>query len=544
MSDQNHSCEFDAIEKNSESGIELSEKEEYAQLVYEGPTGETSVKNILRPTTLLGSAVGCNVRLLSSTVAPSHAVITYDDREFRIWDLRSTTGTFVNEQKVIHARLNHNDEIDIGKFKFRLDTNLSTRARKGFFIDDYRVLNILGTGGMGWLYAVEHHRTGQKLALKVLTRKGDRKGVNENELRVRFWFEGKAGKQAIHPNIVRALGYQCRGDVDYIVMDLIESITLQELIERDGKLDPRLACSVVSQVAHALEYIHEQGPIHRDIKPANVLIEKSGDVKLCDFGLVYLGDDPREERIAKQMAGDCLGTADFISPEQSYDSYNIDGRADLYSLGCTLYLALSGKMPFPGKTAREKLDGHRNHAPPALATLVSGLPEGLYQLVEKAMEKDPEKRFRSASEMIQALEPFLQKQPVQFDFDQLLKKRTEQARLRLLDPNRTHYLDRIPPNIVAGTLGMAVPEKKKPVTTEKKPPGDSSKNFTVVEPQNAMPETPFPPELHPTASLKTFLQIYKHSCKIGIRFLNLFGSKFKASFRKWKTPHRTSHFLD
>lgn len=466
------------------SSSEVSTSDDLAQLVFKSSDSKTMTKNVLRPTTLLGSATGCNVRLLSSSVAPSHAVITYDQKEFRIWDLRSTTGTFVNGQKVIHARLNDGDEIKIGRFEFKMETNLVNKGRKGFFIDDYRVLSILGTGGMGWLYAVENFKTGQRLALKVLTRKGDRRGVDDHELRLRFWFEGRAGRGADHPNIVKALGYQCRSDVDYIIMELVESITLQEWIERDKRIPYPIACSVVQQVAHALEHIHQQGPVHRDIKPANVLIEKTGDVKLCDFGLVYLGNDPKEDVIAKQMEGDCLGTADFISPEQSLDSYGVDGRADIYSLGCTFYLALSGKMPFEGKTAREKLDGHRNKMAPSIKGLVPNLPDGVIEILEKSMDKDPDKRFATAAEMAKALEPYAEKQDVEFDFQKLLTKRTVQARVRLTDKNRSHYLERIPPNIVMGTLGIT-PDKsaKKQDVVE----SDSSKVLAVMEDQGHAP---------------------------------------------------------
>lgn len=444
-----------------------------AELVYRCNQGKPVRKNILRTTTLIGSHDSCNLQLKASNIEPSHCVLTLDGRGFRIWDLRSRIGTVVNGLKVKSARLKDGDEIRIGSFVFTLETTLVDETRQGFFIDEYRVLGILGTGGMGWLYVVEDGRTQSRHALKVLTRRTATARVEQDELRTRFLFEGKAGNRLRNPHIVEVLDYQHRPDVEYLLMELFESINLQELVHRDGPLDPGLVCYIGFQAALALDHIHQNQLIHRDVKPANILVAADGHTKICDFGLVFVGDDPDELSLAAQMGNDCLGTADYISPEQSYDSYKIDHRADLYSLGCSLFFALTGDLPFAGASTREKINAHRSLPCRSITKLNPDVPEAVATIVERCMAKSPEDRFASGRELADALRPLASgEMHVEFDFEHLIKKRTNHASFRLADPKKKHYLQRIPANVASSLQAISSNDRM----------GD---DHTVLEPPQA-----------------------------------------------------------
>lgn len=434
------------------------EVRETAFLIHQTPRGEIVRKNVLRTTTLIGSHESCNLQLISSQVEPSHCVLTLDGRGFRIWDLRSRTGTFVNGIKIRSTRLHHGDELKIGSFTFKFETTVQDHSREGFFIDDYRVIGILGTGGMGWLYAVEDPRTQEKFALKVLMRRTNHPHVDQQELRTRFLLEGEAGGRHKHPNIINVLEYQYRSDVEYLLLELFESIDLQELIQRDGPLDPGFVCNIGLQAAKALHHIHQAGSVHRDVKPSNLLIGANGLVKVCDFGLVLLGNDPVEAELAEQMGKDCLGTADYIAPEQSYDSYSVDGRADLYGLGCALFLALTGKLPFPAENSSEKIRAHRKMPPPRITDLNPKVPAEIAAIVHRCMEKDPKDRYQSGKELATAFMPYARIKKVRINFQDLIAKRTHQASFRLADPRKKHYLQRIPANVASSLAAITSDE--------------------------------------------------------------------------------------
>ncbi len=439
-------------QSTSDNAASETERES-AWLVYRRGQQEIR-KNVLRTTTLIGGHSSSNLQLLSSQVSDVHCVLTLDGRGFRLWDMRSQTGTFVNGQRIRSARLKDGDLIRIGSFEFQLETSIRDHSREGFFIDEYRVLGILGTGGMGWLYVVEDPRTFRRFALKVLMRRANHPGVEQQELRTRFQLEGKAGKRLLHPHIVEILDYQLRPDVEYLLLELFESINLQELVQREGKLAPAVVCSIAAQSARALQHIHDVGSVHRDIKPSNILVGQDGYTKLCDFGLVFLGDDPIEAELAERMDGDCLGTADYIAPEQSYNSYAIDGRSDIYSLGCTMYLALTGRLPFLREKARDKIRAHRHDSPVPVKQLNPEVPADISAMVERCMRKDPAERYASAAELATQLEVFAEQRPVNFQFDKILALRTHQATFRLADPRKKHYLQRIPPNVASSLQNM------------------------------------------------------------------------------------------
>jgi len=313
--------------------------------------------------------------------------------------------------------------------RFQADRLLEGRHR-GFFIDRYKTLNILGTGGMGWLYLAEDCDTGNRVAVKMLPKKLEA----DSGMVARFQLEARAGMKLNHPNIVRTYSIDrtegVYGDVFFVVMELVTGISLEELIVLNGPVDWPQACDFIRQAAAGLQHAHDAGMVHRDVKPANLLVDTSGAVKIIDFGLSHV--DPDDEFSLAMIYGhDCLGTADYIAPEQTLDSLSVDGRADIYSLGCTTYATLTGKLPFPMKSTRDKLEAHRTRKPRPLAERCPETPPELIAIVEKMMAKRPENRFEQAHEVCRAMAPFAERRPAQFDFDDVLEKRAERARKRI-----------------------------------------------------------------------------------------------------------------
>lgn len=307
---------------------------------------------------------------------------------------------------------------------FQTERLLSGRFR-GFFVDRYKVCEILGAGGMGWLYSAIDQDSGQRVAIKVLSSNPHDAGVA-----VRFRLEGQAGLRLNHPNIVRTLRLDATDELQYIVMELLEGISLQELIDRQGPVPWQQACDMICQAAAGLQYAHDQGMVHRDVKPGNLLIDREGRVKVLDFGLALCDDQGQEFTMAMIFGQDKLGTADYVAPEQSLDSYRVDGRADIYSLGCTFYFILSGKVPFPLNSIGKKLDAHRRYKPRPLEELAPDVPPEVVEVVSKMMAKRPERRYASCTEVCRAVARHARRTSVEFDFPTIVKARAVQAERR------------------------------------------------------------------------------------------------------------------
>ncbi|MAT16217.1 MAG: hypothetical protein CMJ46_13215 [Planctomyces sp.] len=296
-----------------------------------------------------------------------------------------------------------------------------------FNIEHFQVQSLLDTGGMGWLYKGVDTRSGKPVALKLL----NRQSLSDNSLRTRFQLEAKAGLRIAHPNVIRTLELGENDKFDYLATELIEGINLSEYREISDKLPWQQACDFALQTASGLKAIHAAGLIHRDIKPSNLVIDDSGNVKILDFGLALVNEEEDEFTLAMIYGHDCVGTADYIAPEQSVDSFQVGPPADFYSLGCTLYLWLAGRVPFPVKPIREKLDGHRNQEPTPLEELTDDVPAAVIAIVRKLMHKDPAQRYQSADEIIQALQPFAVRQHCWFDYPAILMVRAAEARARI-----------------------------------------------------------------------------------------------------------------
>jgi len=322
--------------------------------------------------------------------------------------------------------------VDAGILTRYQANRLSEGRRRGLFIDDFKIIELLGCGGMGYLYRAEDLRTGWEVALKVLA---DRFRFDKGRL-TRFQLEAEAGLKLSHPNILRTKAIHRTDDIygaiHYMVMELVKGVSLRELLEiRRRTLYWRHSCDVICQAATGLHYVHQMGLVHRDIKPENLLIRSDGAVKVLDFGLAMIGGSDAEYSLATILGQNCLGTADYIAPEQSLDSLNVDCRADIYSLGYTFYFLVTGQVPFPVKATAEKLAGHRTGRPPDVRELNPKVPEQIAKIIKKMTAKHPEHRFQTADEVRQILAPLAQRKPIDFDFDAVLTKRATLAEQRL-----------------------------------------------------------------------------------------------------------------
>jgi serine/threonine protein kinase len=269
----------------------------------------------------------------------------------------------------------------------------------------YRLLERLGGGGTGVVYKARHSRLDRVVAIKVLSKHLKK----DPDALARFYREMKVIGKLDHPNIVRATDADEDAGFHYLVMELIEGHDLSSLVQHLGPLPVTDACHLAQQAARALDYIHQHGLVHRDIKPSNMMLLANGQLKLLDLGLSLLrGDIAQETNLT--TPGVLMGTCDYISPEQCSDSHHVDIRADLYSLGCTLYELLCGRAPFGGpeySTPLKKVLAHMRSPAPPITDLRPDLPAELVRIVERLLAKQPNDRFRTPAELIVALQPFV-----------------------------------------------------------------------------------------------------------------------------------------
>jgi serine/threonine protein kinase len=257
----------------------------------------------------------------------------------------------------------------------------------------YRVLRFIGHGGMGQVWLAEHLVMGRLVAIKLV--RSDL--TSRSELRERFQRELKSVARLHHPHIAIAYDAEEIGPSLFWVMEWIEGQSLAELL-RSGPLSIARACEIAIGIARGLEHSHRHGFVHRDVKPSNIMISSEGMAKLLDFGLVAAVDQSK----AITSHGMLMGTPDYIAPEQAEDPRDTTAKSDVYSLGCTLYHALSGHVPFEADSTLKKIDGHRFLTPPEII----GLPDGLRVVLNRMMAKAPSDRYATMSEVVRELLPF------------------------------------------------------------------------------------------------------------------------------------------
>jgi serine/threonine-protein kinase len=255
---------------------------------------------------------------------------------------------------------------------------------------DHEIVAIAGRGAMGVVYRARHPKLGRDVALKVIAPELS----EDREFRIRFRREYQAEASIRHPNVVRVYGAGAKDGRLYVTMQYIEGSDLASVLKRE-RLSPAAAARLIAQVADALDAAHARGIVHRDVKPANVLIEGEGDAMHCiltDFGLMKNVSSAAEPLT---RAGSFLGSCDYAAPEQLLGE-RIDARVDVYALGCMLYQAVTGVVPFPRPVSAATMLAHMDEAPPVVSEQNPDAPRALDDVVRTAMAKDPEERYPTA----------------------------------------------------------------------------------------------------------------------------------------------------
>ena len=273
---------------------------------------------------------------------------------------------------------------------------------KGFFLNKYKLLSLLGTGGMSSVFLGENVLMQKRVAIKVLPKHR----VEDSSYLERFINEARAAGRLTHPNIVHTYDIDNDGPNHYIVMEYVPGRNLQQVVKDDGPLSYKRAADYIAQAADGLSHAHEHKLVHRDVKPANFLLNEQNVVKLVDLGLAYFtsSEDPS---LTLQHEEHVLGTADYLAPEQAVCSHGVDARADIYALGCTFYFLLTGHPPFNEGTIHQRMVAHTVQQPPSIFEDRPDAPRSLVAICERMMAKKADDRYQSAVEVAHVLRDWL-----------------------------------------------------------------------------------------------------------------------------------------
>jgi serine/threonine protein kinase len=376
--------------------------------------------------------------------------------------------------------------ITLGELTHYQSEKLLAGKYRGLVVGDYHVLAPLGRGGMGTVYLAKSlanpawppYPLFPLVALKVLPPK---KAQAEAKTLLRFRREMELGKPLDHPNITRTLDAGEHHGVHFIAMEYVPGQTLRQVISKDGPLSAGAAARVFADVAAGLEHAHGKGLIHRDLKPSNIMVTEDGRAKLLDLGLAMLMDEalPEDPAIVGGE-GYILGTMDYIAPEQTTDATNVGPRSDVYSLGCSIYHTVCGMPPFPGGTAKQKMQWHRTESPPPPQSINPAVPPGFARIIEKCMEKNPADRPQSADALRAMLLPWASEGPSASVSPRSEHDVVSVVDSRQLDPS---LWDEIPVAELAEVEGVPVkkPRRRDPVyeLDEREPVHDFRKTVLI-----------------------------------------------------------------
>jgi serine/threonine protein kinase len=274
----------------------------------------------------------------------------------------------------------------------------------GLVLGPFHVLAPIGKGGMGQVYLGRDNRNGSLVAIKVLPPK---RAKAQERLVARFRREMEISQRVVHPHLTRTIDVGIHLGINYIAMEYIPGKNLHKLIGEQGPLKVPRAARMFAEAALGLDYAHRQGLIHRDLKPSNVMVMPDDHVKVLDLGLALIQGESDAERTVVGGQGYVVGTLDFLAPEQAEDALKVDPRSDIYSLGCTMYFALTGSPPFSGGNALQKMLRHRCDPPKPVCAINPSVPATFAVLLTRMLAKKPEMRFQTAGELREALLPWI-----------------------------------------------------------------------------------------------------------------------------------------
>lgn len=369
--------------------------------------------------TIIGRELTCNLVLEEPVLSRRHCSISKESQKYFLTDLNSKNGTYLNGSKVLKQNIEVGDIIRIGNTRLEFNMGEQEEVNKSEFtvkkhdverdsysdpligkkIKQYKIVEKIGEGGMGAVYKVWDEENEIWTAMKVMSKSA---AMEEDQVQ-RFKREFETGQELIHPNIVQVLNFGEYKDTFYLVMELVEGHGLQEILDLRGRLSPRGALKVAVQVARALEYSYSLNIIHRDIKPDNILITPQGVVKLLDLGLAKKIKETAGAASITQR-GEGIGTLHYMAPEQTIDARSADQRADIYSLGATLYHMISGNPPFDAEGIWEFVELIQNAQPKPLTEIVEDLNRDIWKVVEKALRKKKENRYQNPTDILKNLE--------------------------------------------------------------------------------------------------------------------------------------------
>ena len=343
----------------------------------------------------IGRGGGCDLRIKDSKSSRNHAVVYRKDDAVYVRDLGSKNGTLCDGDPVVEKEVPFGTTLTIGDTNLVLEDTIDESELIGQRLGAYRVLELVGKGGMGVVFKANQLSLDRIVALKVLNRSlVSRRGFVD-----RFVKEAKATGNLNHPNLIQVHDFGKEGKDYWFSMEFVEGATVSQILRRNGKMPERLALHVAKEAAKALDYAHGRGLVHRDIKPSNIMIDAEGHVKVADLGIA---ETMRDVETGHRRVS-VMGTPEYMSPEQAKGK-QVDPKSDVYSLGASLYHMVTGKAPFKGSKSKETVKMVATEEPASVKELLPEASHQFVKLLHHMMEKDRDKRIASAKDLISAID--------------------------------------------------------------------------------------------------------------------------------------------